>query len=176
MKPLFILLSLSFALATLPAHAQVRCSARDKGWEEHWGGHEDCNSCMKKHGECVESCSLNYVTCEARGVDYLGNAISVKGAGNERYEAESNAVRLCQRNFQNCSVVNCTSEAENVSSRRCPKPEAPPAPTPAPAPNPTPAPNPNPGNGGPGHGGPRPGPGKPGGPGPHNAVENSERN
>lgn len=162
MKPLSLLLILMLSFGTARAFAsRVTCSARDKGWEEHWGGHDSCGSCQSKHGDCVETCSLEYSTCDAVGVDYLGNQITVKGAGDDRYNAAQVAVNLCQRNFANCRVVNCNSEAEQVSSRYCPKRPEPPAPAPKP---PAPAPKP-PGNGGPGKPG---GPGGPGKPGPRN--------
>lgn len=140
MKLRFIFVALGFCFQTLPVQAQpgLRCSAVDRGSEEHWGGHNSCGECLREHGHCVEVCSLSFFTCEARGRDYQGNSISLKGSGSDRYEAERNAINFCERNFSNCSVYNCTSDSEQISRAECVRP-----PPPAPAPKP-PAPAPKP--------------------------------
>ena len=125
MKALILLITLSFSfLATTiatPAFAQpnISCSARDRGWEEHWTGHKSCGECFLKHGRCIETCEMSFYTCEAQGKDYQGNAVSTKGTGDDRFEAERNAIRNCQRSFFNCGSVSCNSQNETVSQKEC---------------------------------------------------------
>lgn len=115
---LTVFLGLSLVVS---AHARpnVVCSAADKGWEEHWGGHRTCAECLQKHGTCIETCSLEYTTCEAVGTDSLGNSFTVRGSGSDRWEAERNAVRHCERNFRSCRSSSCNSKSETVSRTRC---------------------------------------------------------
>lgn len=97
----------------------VSCSATDKGWEEHWGGHSDCRSCMKKHGNCTETCSAEYYEVTAEGVDYRGYKMTVESRGNSRYEAEREALRTCNYRYSNCKVTASNSRSETVSRRSC---------------------------------------------------------
>lgn len=147
MKALIVSILLGLPCLAITAHARpnISCNAVDKGWEEHFGGHRNCDDCLKKHGKCVETCSLEYYTCEATGIDSLGGSITVKGSGDDRWEAESNARRHCDRNFRNCSVSNCNSKAETISKRTCERPPDPkPQPTMTPKPQPTATPKPDP--------------------------------
>ncbi|WP_255490074.1 hypothetical protein [Bdellovibrio sp. KM01] len=97
----------------------VTCSATDKGWEEHWGGHSDCHSCLKKHGSCTETCSANYYATKAEGVDYRGYKMTIESRGDTRYEAEREALRACNRRYSECKIVSSTSQSETVSRRSC---------------------------------------------------------
>ncbi|WP_413575849.1 hypothetical protein ACLVWU_15850 [Bdellovibrio sp. HCB290] len=97
----------------------VTCSATDKGWEEHWGGHSDCGSCLKKHGTCIETCSANYYVVKVEGVDYRGYKMTMESRGESRYEAEREALRSCNRRYDNCKVVSSNSQSETVSRRSC---------------------------------------------------------
>ena len=124
MKLLFLALSLGFSLfsSSALARADITCKASDRGWEEHWRGHSSCDECLQKHGECVETCSLGYTTCEATGRDYAGVSITLKAAGSDRYEAERAALNFCQKSFNNCTISSCSSSSETVSRRDCPRP------------------------------------------------------
>lgn len=162
----FTLLGILFSFEASFGQAYTTCSYTDRGWEEHWGGHRSCGECTQKHGRCVESCSINYYKCEARGVDAAGGAVTLKGNGQNRWDAERNALKYCQRYFNNCSVTSCNTQNEPLFSRECPQENPPQPPRP-----PEPKPEPGPGHGG-GGGGGEPGrgndPGRrgPGGPGP----------
>ncbi|KYG63207.1 hypothetical protein AZI86_16010 [Bdellovibrio bacteriovorus] len=114
-----VLIGLSCLAPNAYARPNVTCSAADDGWEEHWRGHKTCEECLQKHGKCNETCELEYYTCEATGTDALGSSFTVKGSGDDRWEAERNARAHCDRNFRNCSVGSCNSKSETVSKRRC---------------------------------------------------------
>ncbi|MBO9665971.1 MAG: hypothetical protein J7501_04095 [Bdellovibrio sp.] len=99
----------------------VTCSATDKGWEEHWGGHSDCNSCLKKHGSCIETCSADYYVTTAEGLDYRGYKMTVESRGNSRYQTEREAIERCSYfyRYNNCRVLKTESRSETVSRRSC---------------------------------------------------------
>ncbi|WP_413558649.1 hypothetical protein [Bdellovibrio sp. HCB209] len=97
----------------------VTCSATDKGWEEHWGGHSDCNSCLKKHGSCTETCSAEYYSTTVKGRDYRGYEMTVESRGASRYEAEREALRSCNYKYSDCRVISTNSQSETVSRRSC---------------------------------------------------------
>ncbi|WII73582.1 hypothetical protein QJS83_06815 [Bdellovibrio sp. 22V] len=97
----------------------VTCSATDDGWEEHWGGHRDCRECLKKHGDCIETCSAKFYTCQAEGIDYRGYRTTIEGRGDYRYSAEREAIDRCQYRYDNCRIVSCSETNETVSRRSC---------------------------------------------------------
>lgn len=134
-----IFLSTLLVLWGLPtmAYPDLVCSAVDRGSEEHWGGHGSCDQCLREHGHCVETCSVRFTTCEATGRDYRGQSITLRGHGDDRYDAERAALSYCQRNFSDCRIASCSNSGEQVSRRECERPAPPPAPKP---PAPTPAP------------------------------------
>lgn len=119
MKALILLLCFGLSTLTAQARSDLRCSAADKGWEEHFGGHRTCGECLQKHGKCVETCSLDYYDCEAQGRDSRGASIVVSGSGEDRFEAERNALRRCDRYFTGCSVSSCSSKSQTVSRKDC---------------------------------------------------------
>lgn len=98
---------------------QVTCTASDNGWEEHWGSHRSCGECLAKHGDCIETCSIDYNVCQAEGVDYRGYKMTMEGRGDSRYRAEDEAMSLCQRRYDNCRIVSCKTSSETVSRRSC---------------------------------------------------------
>ncbi|QDK36688.1 hypothetical protein [Bdellovibrio sp. NC01] len=104
-----------------PGRPNITCSARDNGWEEHWGGHRDCRECVAKHGNCTETCSASYFTCQAEGVDYRGYKMTLEGRAPSRYETERQVMDLCQRQYryQNCRIISCNENSETVSRRSC---------------------------------------------------------
>ncbi|MBV2167903.1 MAG: hypothetical protein KUL82_04265 [Bdellovibrio sp.] len=99
----------------------VTCSYSDDGWEEHWRGHNSCQECLSKHGNCNETCNATFTVCQAEGTDYRGYKMTLEGRGNYRYEAERQAMDLCQRSYRygNCRITNCNDRSERVSQRRC---------------------------------------------------------
>lgn len=100
---------------------RVTCTVTDSGWEEHWGGHRSCGSCLQEHSRCVEKCSEKMEVCEARGTTYNGSTRIFRGAGPDRWSAETAARRNCEfnRNMRHCSVISCRSESRTVSNRSC---------------------------------------------------------
>lgn len=104
-----------------PSRRQVTCSASDRGWEEHFGGHRDCGSCLAKHNECVETCSIQSYVCQAKGTTAQGRYILFTGQGQNRFEAESEARRRCEwnRNVRSCYITSCSTRSTQVSRRSC---------------------------------------------------------
>lgn len=102
-----------------PAPARVVCSAGDRGWEEHSGGHGSCGSCLQQHGRCVETCKEVTYMCEVEGTNYYGVRSVFRAVGVDRYAAESEARRKCEwnRDMRSCYTLSCRAE-ENVVSRR----------------------------------------------------------
>lgn len=102
-----------------PAPARVVCSAGDRGWEEHGGGHGSCGSCLQHHGRCVETCKEVTQLCEVEGTSYNGARSIFRAVGVDRYAAESEARRKCEwnRDMRFCHTISCRAE-ENVVSRR----------------------------------------------------------
>lgn len=98
---------------------QVTCTARDDGWEEHWGAHRDCRECLAKHGNCIETCETKYFTCQAEGVDYRGYKMTMEARGESRYMTEREAKDRCQYRYDNCRIVSCNENSETVSRRSC---------------------------------------------------------
>ncbi|MFS4457749.1 hypothetical protein [Bdellovibrio sp. HCB2-146] len=98
---------------------RVSCTVRDRGHEEHYGGHRSCGECERKHGHCVETCSADYYSCKAEGRDYRGYTMTIEAKGETRYEAENVAMRRCDRQLSDCRPVSCSPESETVSRRSC---------------------------------------------------------
>ncbi|MGE5084953.1 MAG: hypothetical protein ACM3MG_01535 [Bacillota bacterium] len=99
----------------------VTCSASDRGWEEHFGGHRDCNSCLRKHGQCVETCSAESYRSVAEGLDYRGYRMTVEARGQTQYQTERKAFERCARmyRYSNCRIVSTTPKKEIISRRSC---------------------------------------------------------
>lgn len=103
------------------SRGRVTCSASDKGWEEHFGGHGSCGSCLQKHSSCVEKCQEIREVCEVEGRDYNGRLSVFVGRGADRWAAEAEARRQCEwnRNMRSCMVTTCRQEAQTISTRSC---------------------------------------------------------
>jgi len=99
----------------------VTCTAGDRGWEEHSGGHYSCGECLSYHGSCVETCRSVDVECRAEGRDAYGRVYSAFGRGYDRWQAESDAMRNCQYNAYGarCYIVTCNQRQNIVSQRNC---------------------------------------------------------
>lgn len=98
----------------------VTCDARDRGYEEHWGGHGSCGECLSRHGECIETCSEILTVCEAEGRDRTGYVRAFRGQGRDRWEAERDALDTCYyRGFDYCRVTRCQNEQQIISRRDC---------------------------------------------------------
>lgn len=94
----------------------VRCSAQDRGWEEHFGGHRSCGECMDRHGSCVETCEYSEWTCVVEGQRW-GRRAEFEGYGYSDREAEREAYRNCEdRGARFCHRVSCHSQ--NRAERR----------------------------------------------------------
>lgn len=103
-----------------PRYGNITCTATDNGWEEHWGGHSSCRSCLKKHGDCTERCTQTYYVCTASGDDGHGRNYSADGYGDSRWEAQEEAQRNCRYDgLYGCSITRCDSEDQLVSRRSC---------------------------------------------------------
>jgi hypothetical protein len=140
MKSFFIALSLGLSLFSISSFARndLTCRSSDRGWEEHSRGHATCDECLQRHGRCVESCSIDYVTCEVTGRDYANVSITLKASGSDRYEAERAALDFCQRSFNNCSISSCSSSSSTISRKECVRPPEPPKDQTQPQPTPQP--------------------------------------
>lgn len=106
-------------------HPRISCQAFDKGWEEHFGGHDTCHECLRKHGNCMERCSEEQFVATARGYDRRGrpdrDAFDVDGwPASDRWQAEDSALDSCyRRGLSGCYVVNMRTEVREVSRRSC---------------------------------------------------------
>lgn len=123
---------LSFALFCFHSQAHAwnsgradYCTAQDKGWEEHWGGHSSCSECLRKHGKCVETCYSKEYKVVVTGIvrDGWSNTDREEeffGVGDSEWQAESEALRNCSwRNAYNCRTKSSESRDNLVSSNRC---------------------------------------------------------
>lgn len=131
MKTFFLALGLALTM-TSAAQAydygygrRVTCTATDNGWEEHWGGHSSCSQCTAVHGRCTETCSSEEYRCTAEGtVSGYGSSSTrtetFRGRGDDRWDAERDALNECRRyNAQGCTIKECGSDTQIVSSRGC---------------------------------------------------------
>lgn len=118
MKSLLFLFSIITSFC-VPSYADLVCRAVDKGWEEHSSGHGSCDECLQRHGSCVETCSIRFTTCQVTGKDIRGRTITLTGAGDSRYDAESEALDNCRRYLNQCSVSSCSSASETLSRKTC---------------------------------------------------------
>lgn len=134
MKALLVVLAIGFGSIGAQAapfgwggnggRGNVKCTVNDNGWEEHYGGHSDCGSCLREHGSCNETCSSEETYCTAEGTTYRGSNTSstetFRGRGNDRWDAERDAINECRRyNASGCSIKSCDTQNQIVSSRRC---------------------------------------------------------
>lgn len=105
-----------------PDRGRLECSATDKGWEEHWGGHYDCRECLEKHDGCIETCQevRTVYSCQFEGQDGRGTRESFAATSDDRRQAEYEAEDRCYRaGYRNCRYQGCnTSEDRDVVSRR----------------------------------------------------------
>jgi len=109
---------------------RLECTASDRGWEEHWGGHRDCRECLRKHGKCVEKCYINEFVATAEGYNH-GYRYTEMASGDSRWEAERRAIRRCEmrgdrgrrgrhgRDNNRCRVINVESRKNLYSNRNC---------------------------------------------------------
>lgn len=103
----------------------VTCSATDNGWEEHFGGHSDCRSCLAKHGSCTERCTIAQYRCQAEGRvrDHRTGRTRVEtffGQGSSRWDAEDEALRDCRwSRAESCQIKTCLTDQREVSRRSC---------------------------------------------------------
>lgn len=95
------------------------CVAKDNGWEEHSGGHFNCNECLRDHERCTETCSSQVTECQAEGLDRYGRQIRFDGRGDSQWRAEDDAMYRCQYNAGNCHIINCQQRNNLVSQRDC---------------------------------------------------------
>ncbi len=98
----------------------LTCTAQDRGWEEHWGGHRNCRACLKHHGRCIETCKENYYICTVEGNNYDNTSPRTFHARARRqWRAEERAMNKCYRSYGSCILKGCDSESEVVSRRKC---------------------------------------------------------
>lgn len=98
----------------------ARCTAHDRKWEEHFGGHRSCEECERRHGRCVEVCEYLQVECVAVGTRW-GRPAEFEGYGNNRREARWRALENCERRGgRNCYAdPRRCREQSNQESRPC---------------------------------------------------------
>jgi len=103
-----------------PGYGDVTCTYTDTGWEEHYRGHNSCGECLREHGNCIETCSIDNQICEAKGYDRYGQLVTVTGESPDRWEAERRAYDSCYyRGLRDCRIEKCESREERVSQRNC---------------------------------------------------------
>jgi hypothetical protein len=97
------------------------CSYRDAGFEEHFGGHGSCGSCLKAHGECNEECSATSYACTASGASTAGAVATSEGYSDySENDARERALDRCAMSGnKNCVVSDCEQRQKLVSSRSC---------------------------------------------------------
>jgi len=119
---------------------EISCSATDKGWEEHWGGHRSrgfnlpqlessaCSKCFKKHGTCNFRCVTEETRCTARfkSDDGTFDGEVYGDTWPRRFDAEDSAMDRCwRRNRGRAGRCELTGRCDNVgrtqSSGRCRK-------------------------------------------------------
>ncbi|MBS1972456.1 MAG: beta-sandwich domain-containing protein [Bdellovibrionales bacterium] len=102
---------------------KISCSATDKGWEEHWGGHGSCGECLKKHGECIETCTATDVVVYGTGYDVYGRIAKFEGRGGDSYDARRDMQQVCDYyRLTRCESDPGKSDSTNsdvVSRRSC---------------------------------------------------------
>lgn len=100
-------------------YGNLSCRATDNGWEEHWGGHSDCRSCVAVHGNCTERCSREEYVCEAQGQRF-GRQETYRATDSSRFQAEDRALRDCRMSrAERCTIKSCNTRSEVVSTRSC---------------------------------------------------------
>ena len=99
----------------------LSCHAKDYGWEEHFGGHSSCRSCLRKHGSCVETCKRKTYKCTVKGVDYgYDRERTFRGKARRRRRAERKALNHCyDAGYDNCYSEGCNSRYVTVSRDEC---------------------------------------------------------
>lgn len=101
------------------------CTYQDKGWEEHWSGHDSCQECTRKHGKCVETCYTKEYKVVVTGLvrDRWSNSEREEefvGYGQSEWRAESDAYQACQyRNAYNCQVKRRDTDNREISRSMC---------------------------------------------------------
>ena len=100
------------------------CTYNDAGFEEHFGGHGSCSSCLKSHGECNEECSATSFACSASGTSLSGNGGTMETAEGYSDFSESDARdraldRCVMAGNKNCVVDDCEPQRKLISSRSC---------------------------------------------------------
>lgn len=100
---------------------RISCSASDRGWEEHWSGHNSCGDCLRHHGSCVEKCVELRKVCEVQGSDFQGRIRTYVAIGADQWSAESEARRQCEwdRNNRSCITLSCRDDNRTISTRNC---------------------------------------------------------
>lgn len=120
--------------------ASLECSAGDRGWEEHWGGHvsrgwdlgrsaaEACRLCKQPtgpHGECTVTCSEPMQACRWEFVPDQGPA-QEGGWGRpeqDSWRAEEEALDRCRRENWGrqgrCRVSRCERQDRTLLRERC---------------------------------------------------------
>lgn len=74
---------------------KITCSAKDRGWEEHWFGHATCGECVAKHGNCTETCEAKDTVVYGTGFDVYGRIAKFEGRGGDSYDASRDMRRVC---------------------------------------------------------------------------------
>lgn len=97
------------------------CTARDRGHEEHWGGHRSCRDCLYDHGECTYSCSIENFQCYASGVDQNGQQRTFEAYSDySEYDARDRALERCYGSqLRDCRVVDCQVRSYVTERGRC---------------------------------------------------------
>lgn len=101
----------------------ISCSASDKGWEEHWGGHSTCQKCMEKHGDCTETCTATDTVVYGTGYDVYGRIAKFEGRGGDSWDARRDMQSVCDyyrlSRCESDSGKSDSTHSDVISRRSC---------------------------------------------------------
>lgn len=119
-----------------PAPQSYTCTASDKGWEEHWGGHsasnwnleqatgQACAECKRAHGRCGLWCGTPAYQCKAELLENGRTRIVMGYPNADRYYAERDAMDRCQYEAHYshgyCRMQGCETVWNTVRQQDCP--------------------------------------------------------
>ena len=98
----------------------LRCQATDNGWEEHFGGHQSCNACLREHENCTLKCYQDEFVAIAEGRNQYGELVRVRAMDRDEFYARERALEQCYRSrLDNCYVIDTDTNSRLVRSDRC---------------------------------------------------------
>lgn len=101
-------------------YGNYQCSFEDKGWEEHGGGHDSCEECLRHHGKCIRTCYEETYKCTVLGTDRYGATREFIEVGSSQWRLEQRAMDRCDYlRYERCEPKGCQKETNVISRNRC---------------------------------------------------------